>query len=57
MGDIESMVHQEIVPREDKVCAGSFGGKIVTSMVQQRILKCLFMSLEELLSQVAATMH
>ena len=57
MGDIESMFHQLMVPKEDRSFLGSFGGKIMTSMVQQRILKCVFMSLEELLPQVAATMH
>ena len=57
MGDIESMFHQLMVPKEDRSFLGSFGGKIMTSMVQQRILRCVFMSLEELLPQVAATMH
>ena len=57
MGDIESMLHQVMVPREDTSLLRFFSGKIMTSMVQERILKCVFMSLEELHPQVAATMH
>ena len=57
MGDNESMFHQVMVQREDISLLRFLWWESMTSMVQERILKCGFMSLEELLPQVAATMH
>ena len=58
MGYIESMFHQVMVLMEERTLLRFLDGrKIMTSMTHQRILKCVFMSLEELPPQVVATMH